>query len=59
MQALNGFLSKHSKGNAAWARRKFARFLPSASLTCGLSESELHRRFKASVERQLSAQTVG
>ena len=58
MQALNSFLSSHTKGNASWARKKFARFLPSAGSTSGLSESDLQVRFQASLARQLSGRAI-
>jgi hypothetical protein len=55
MQALNAFLSKHTKGNTSWARKKYQRFLPSASPNAGLTGTELQARFEASLTRQLSA----
>jgi hypothetical protein len=59
MQALGTFISKHSKGNAAWARRKYQAFLPSASLLSGLTQAALQSRFALSLNRQLLAHASG
>jgi len=54
MQALQTFISKHSKGNVAWARKKYRSYLPSATLESGLTSATLQARFAESLARQMS-----
>ncbi len=56
MQALNGFLAKYTKGNTAWARKKYQAFLPSASGPHCLTQAGIQSRFAISLDRQLRAQ---
>jgi hypothetical protein len=53
MQALNTFLVKYSNGNAVWARRKYAAFLPGASPMSGLNSATLQARFAHSLASQM------
>lgn len=55
MQAVNAFISKHSRGNGAWVRKKYAQFLATESNPGALTEAELQRRFQESIARQMSA----
>lgn len=54
MQAVKTFISRHSKGNTAWAWNKYAPFLPSASGGNGLTNPELQTRFAESLARQMA-----
>ena len=56
MQAVNAYIAKHSNGNTAWARRKYQRFLPSASSPFRLTQAALQSHFAASMDRQLRPQ---
>jgi hypothetical protein len=58
MQATNAYISKHSNGNAAWARKKYRSFLVPAPSAAGLTGADLQRRFEESLDRQMSGGTA-
>lgn len=55
MQATDTFLAVNSSGNAGWARRKYSRYLPSASDPLSVTNEGLQQRFAESLHRQLAA----
>jgi hypothetical protein len=54
MQATNAFISKYSKGNPGWVRKKYGSFLSGDADGTGLTEADLQRLFQESLSRQMS-----
>lgn len=53
MQALGTFISRNSKGNTAWAWKKYQAFLPPSSQTASLTNAALQSAFEQSLHQQL------
>jgi len=53
MQALKTLISRYSNGNTAWAWKKYAPYLPAATLESGLTGTALQARFAESLAQQM------